>query len=80
MSNKVTIIITNEPDNVVTIKWDGARFTIVRESHFLPNGYVATIYNPREAQDLASFINKFNTAYQKERREKKALQLLDKYR
>ena len=59
-------IITDEPNKRITIKRDNTRFAIVREAEGLPNGFDGTIYNPREAQEIADFINEHNEEYKKE--------------
>jgi len=54
---KAEYIITDNEGEKITVKWDGERFGIIEDFGSRDRFPVVIILNPREAHDLASFIN-----------------------
>ena len=66
-------VITDEPTENIRIHWDDERFCIANWENCYAFGgkTIKIILNPREAQEIADFINENNTEYQRELQEKK---------
>lgn len=73
-----TKVITDEVRERIVAKWDNTIFSITKRnpvSYDLPK---VIILNPREAQEIANFINENNGDYQRELREKKLMENIEK--
>lgn len=59
-------VITNEIEERIEVKWDGVRFGVVKTMKpepEMPQSFSIIILNPREAQEIANFINENNREY-----------------
>ena len=51
-------IITDEPEESITIRWDGVRFALVQELKTPEDTYKKTlILNPREMMEIVQFAS-----------------------
>lgn len=69
----ITKVITDEKIEQISIHWDNTRFGLIawRGSNSAQGLIRKIILNPREAQEIANFINENNGEYQRELTEKK---------
>ena len=69
-------VITNNTEESIRVYWDDVRFCIANweRCYCFGGKTIKTILNPREAQEIADFINENNTEYKRELQEKKLLE------
>ena len=78
----ITKVITDEVGETRVINFDKTRFSLVKDIPF-PKPYrgcarSVDVWNPREAQEIADFINQNNTEYQRELQERNLLANIEK--
>ena len=64
------VILKNRNEQIL-IRWDDTRFSLTQEQ---TTQMKTIVLNPREAQEIADFINENNTEYKRELQEKKLLE------
>ena len=76
MGDRVNKVITSELGESIHINFDMVRFSIIQKLNI--NLARVIILNPREAQEIADFIQQNNLSYQDEQTEKKLLENVER--
>ena len=76
MGDRVSKVITSEPGESIHISFDMVRFSIIQKLNI--NLARVIVLNPREAQEIADFVNENNLSYQDEQAEKKLLENIER--